>query len=185
MSTNWYTEVDNKEVMFQGDIVRNVNVLDPHSDLYVETDLIILNQSCDLAVPKKAPVVLCSAITTLNTYMKERHKHGVISNDYNSVSDHFESLRTNRVIQLVLLGKCNQIGFNDYLLCILTDMFLINRKELLKSYSNNSDIVRLNTPYREFLSHRVAGRFSRVALDADIKKLSQNDFTEISKFITK
>ncbi|MCG2789858.1 MAG: hypothetical protein L6405_07940, partial [Actinomycetia bacterium] len=79
MENQWYKEIEDKEILLQGDIINNCPIIIPPNTKYKkgeiitseveEYNVIIMSQSCDL-VRKKIEFVLVSPIWTLGEFEK-------------------------------------------------------------------------------------------------------------------
>lgn len=170
----WYKTVNASEPVQQGDIVVDCPVLVPSSEQtdlkpdevtgeVIQSDVIILTQSCDLAA-RKIDIVLVCPLYTLDEYAK--------TNTGFLKDDNKESLRRGYVHYLHLLNQCKQGKFDNFLVVEFKNVYGVTY-DFLENYAQGiGERVRLLPPYREHLSQAFARYFMRVGLPLDIEKFN-------------
>ena len=170
----WYTIVDNKDELLQGDIVNSCPIVNPTIDLEDGTvenintnvnvyDVVIMSQSCDL-VNKKIDLVLVCPIYNLADVEESDSslKNKKIK----------EQIRQGNVPGYHLLNKSKDVGLDDYLLVDFRNIYGVPFNFIKELVKKREKRLRLLPPYREHLSQSFARFFMRVGLPVDIPKFT-------------
>lgn len=169
----WYEIVENHEPVLQGDFLLSCPVFIPAPGALLkedetlpfeiaEYDVIVMSQSCDLAL-KKIDLVLVCPIWPLNELESK--------NAFFKGKDGKNALRNGNVPGYHLLHKCEIDGFQreyvvvDFRYSYSLPVNLIN--DIAKKQDRR---LRLLPPYREHLSQAYARFFMRVGLPIDIPR---------------
>ncbi|MFB9859609.1 hypothetical protein ACFPFV_07445 [Salinicoccus siamensis] len=173
MSNNWFEVVmEDNNTMEQGDIIKEVSVLEPTIELIqgkskdigtIEHEkVIILTQSCDLA-NTKTPWIHVSPVVSLSEMQRQ-----------------FSHLRDNNALESIRRG--NQPKFHMINECILENyesekaiidfrnVFTLPYSFMKQKAEEQQGRLRLQSPYKEHLSQAYARFFMRVGLPNDIPK---------------
>lgn len=190
MDFPWYKLKDKTECLTQGDIILSCPIPQVIYDGdeypyflsgYIEEDVIIMTQACDMENRKVKYVTLCK-IGSLEEHMKEyfydQHKKQNKDEDFDfdnirskTKQNHADKIRRGNILDLYLLNKYNDGTLNyPYRVVYLRDSYRIPLETLEKIVqTNESPILRLLPPYREHLSHNFSFNFSRIGLPIDVK----------------
>ncbi len=202
MDFPWYKVKNQDECLTQGDIILSFPVPvvahDPDGypffkQGYINTDVIIVTQACDMENRKTKGVTLCrvgSLEEAMRDYFHAQYKiskqqknkqhpndeqESIDDFDYNNIRQkskrsYADKIRRGDVLDLYLLDKYND-GTHDfpYRVVYLRDSYRVpldTLEDVVKS--SGSPILRLLPPYREHLSHNFSFNFSRIGLPIDV-----------------
>lgn len=175
----WYESVEAGEIPQQGELIRNIPLLDFTADYLtpteggvvdinvVEYNVVLITHSCDIAQNNVELLQVCS---------------------YYQLSEFIESkaeFNTRSKLSQLLDGK-----FGRYLVCEqgedypteplvvdLSQVFTVRRTYVEQYIAIHGSRLRLKPPYREFLSQAFARFFMRVALPRTVREsVNLNDF---------
>lgn len=164
----WYTIVDDKEPLQQGDFIDSCPVVIPSAAIesvkvsaeVIEYDIAIMSQSCDLE-QRKIDLVLVCPVWPLS-------KFGERSDFFKSRRGK-ETLRRGNVPGYHLLNRCEIDGFEkDYLIVDFRSVYSVPFDFIRNLARTRGKRLRLMSPYREHLSQAFARFFMRVGLPVDI-----------------
>ncbi len=133
----------------------------------VEYNVIVLSQSCDLAIRKDGTCSLDHAILC-PIYSREDMKDDARYKRKKA----WEEARKGRYPSVHVLNECKIGRKFDFMLVDLTEVLSIDVSTLREFAEKHDPRVRLNPPYREHLSQAFARLFMRVGLPVDIPKFS-------------
>lgn len=184
MAFAWYADICESTSFEQGDIICDCKILLPNENHYaaietgddpeepmdiIQSDVIILSQSCDLENSKIDSIIVCP-ITSLKACIVQ-HAHLKSKNG-------LEELRQGKLPSLHLLNQVSIEGRPD-------DFFVVNfhhiysvPKSTLSTIVGSKSRKRLLPPYREHLSQSFARYFMRVGLPTDISKDSLQEYSQ-------
>lgn len=161
----WYSNVPSTEPLQQGDFVLNCQIVQPTAEAQqtgqtlradiAEYDVIVMSQSCDLALEKIELVLVCPfySLTAL----------GSIAPDFKSIAKK-ENLKKGQVVAMHLLDKISINGAEDHLVVDFKSVYAVPLKFLKQIIVSRGSRIRLLPPYREHLSQAFARFFMRVGL---------------------
>lgn len=173
--SNWYQIINNEVSLEQGDIIENCKILLPQETHYlallddndtsiqmdyIETNSIILSQSCDLENEKIDFVILCPICTL---------KDLIAQNPFFNSSNAREQLRQGNQPSYHLLNKL-QLDNNseEDFYCVSFHHIFSVPKNYLKAIVKDKARYRLLSPYKEHLAQSFARYFMRVGLPSNI-----------------
>ncbi|MCY9112099.1 hypothetical protein MOE45_13565 [Bacillus atrophaeus] len=193
MDFPWYKVKAEDECLTQGDIILScpVPVIDYDEVAYpyflpeyIEENVIIMTQACDMENRKVRSVTLCR-VGLLDDQIKDHFDELNKSKndyDYNNITPkskqkYADKIRRGDLLDLYLLDKYNDgVIEHPYRVVHLRDSFRIPLESLERIVQSKKDsILRLLPPYREHLSHNFSFNFSRIGLPIDVK-LSLGEF---------
>ena len=163
----WYEVVDGDESLLQGDFIKKCPLIDPPKAMspdqiieYIEYDVVIMSQSCDL-VQKKLDLVLVCPVWPLSEFEKRV--------DFFKSRKGKETLIQGNVPGYHLLNKCDENGFKtDHLIVDFRSVYSVPFEFIQDLAKERGKRLRLLPPYREHLSQGFARFFMRVGLPVDI-----------------
>lgn len=166
----WYTIVNGKEPLLQGDFIDSCPVVIPPTTIesttkvsakVIEYDVTILSQSCDLE-QRKIDLVLVCPVWTLSEFENR--------SEFFKSKKGKETLRQGNVPGYHLLNKCEMTGFEKgYLVVDFRSVYSVPFDFILELARKRGRKLRLLPPYREHLSQAFARFFMRVGLPVDIQ----------------
>jgi hypothetical protein len=173
----WYEVVPSDEAIEQGDLLNNFPILKPpislieaaaeHSDLepdapYLEYNVIVLTQSCDLEfMPDYGIVILCPRYDL----RKARTRKG--NRLYNN--NGWNHLRRGQYIGSHLINSCNMKDYEFFYQVVdFQTIFTVPYSHVREVANNQGNRVRLLPPYREHLAQAFARQFMRIGLPTDL-----------------
>lgn len=162
---------DSYFILEQGDFLFGCKLIKPirlnGSEMIVDSveyDVIILTQSCDL-LNKKVDLVSVSPIWPMSLLEQE--------NPWYKASDAKEALRRGYQPSYHLLNQCDLENFRlDYMIVDFRQIFAVPFTQIINSFLNVRNRLRLLSPYKEHLSQAFARYFMRVGLPTDISPFS-------------
>lgn len=169
----WYQEIESSEKISQGDIIFNCDVISPKVSKEEENidsnqiildaelfnvDVIVLTQACDLKNSKVENVLLARVIPA------DTEKNTVDINKGKSPRYHVLKCKTNGQVSM-------EYKFIDY-----SSLFVMPLKYLEQKKTEFGKRLRLNSPYREYVSQRFGVYYSRIGLPIDIKEIEIKDY---------
>jgi hypothetical protein len=163
----WYQSVENISPINQGDIIYDCPILIPPQTMsyydsikFIEYDVIVISQSCDLENNKLNIIQVCQ----LSPLTKFQEK-----SDYYKSKIGLSALLKGYLPGYHLLNKCEiHDHIHDCLVVDFHNTFGVDFDFLVKFTINNGNRIRLLPPYREHLSQAFARFFMRVGLPVDI-----------------
>jgi len=164
----WYTIINGKEPLLQGDFINSCPVVIPPiaiesakvSAEVIEYDVAILSQSCDLE-QRNIYLVLVCPVWPLSEFENR-------SNFFKSKKGK-KALSQGNVPGYHLLNKCEINGFKtDFLVVDFRSVYSVPFDFILELSRKRERRLRLLPPYREHLSQAFARFFMRVGLPIDI-----------------
>lgn len=164
----WYTIVDGKETLLQGDFISSCPVVIPPLAIepgkvpadVIEYDVVVMSQSCDL-VQDKIDLVLVCPVWRLTEFGEK--------NPYYRGKEGKEALRRGYLPGYHLLNKCEISGFETELLVVdFRSVYSVPFDFILELARKRGKRLRILPPYREHLSQAFARFFMRVGLPVDI-----------------
>lgn len=165
----WYANINVAEPLEQGDFVLDCQIIQPVFKAekenqtidaeFMEYDVIVMSQSCDLRSSKIELVLVCPFYSLT--------KYGDTYSQYKQ-AEMKEKLRKGHVFGTHLLDKCEINGTNDFLVVDFKSIYAVPLTFLKQIVSGNAERKRLLPPYREHLSQAFARFFMRVGLPVDI-----------------
>ena len=173
MNFPWYQIIPSTELLQQGDIIKNCQVIQPPKKLEAdqqenitvkEIDAIVLTQSCDLG-QNKVEIVLVSPIYPLKDFLD-----ALPHEQYSSLKSKrkvIDNLKKGYINGYHLLNKQQGI-MEDFLVADFKNVYGIHYDFLLSLINQSTHRIRLLPPYREHLSQAFARNFMRVGLPLDI-----------------
>ncbi len=164
----WYCEIGGKEILQQGDFIKDLPIYLPKVSTaeeitadVLELNVIILSQSCDLEHKKILTVMVCP-YKPYSEFVKENSHYGS--------ADGKKQLHDANVIRFHLLDKCEIEKFkSDFLIVDFSNTFSVPVQYLEKHSQKYSERLRLLPPYREQLAQNFARFFMRVGLPHNIE----------------
>lgn len=182
-SSSWYKTINNDQTLEQGDIIENCKILlpqeshyfallkDDDTDIpmdYIETNCIILSQSCDLDNEKIDFVILCP-IQQLNKLIEQ--------DEYFKSSKAREQLRQGNQPSYHLLDKIKLSDSREDYYCVSFHHIFSVPKNYLKALISDKERYRLLSPYKEHLAQSFARYFMRVGLPSNISAEDIKNYT--------
>jgi len=164
----WYDVLGGGENLLQGDFVKECPVIVPPSEIFdevqarfIEYNVIVMSQSCDL-MQKNLDLVLVCPIWSLSEFERK-------DNFYKGKKGK-EALRRGYLPGYHLLNKCELEGFktDNYLIVDFRSVYSVPFDFILDLATKRGRRLRLLPPYREHLSQAFARFFMRVGLPVDI-----------------
>jgi hypothetical protein len=173
--SKWYTTLEADKQLMQGELVYSCPLITPCNDYDIlpededkarlkEADVIVLTQSCDLALddPKKPhhPKVLTCLFYAADTYCDLHVKH----KKYNQINfSKVDQIKRGLVYELCLL-QCKEAESEvDYLFVDFRQVFSIPYDVVHRAAQNNQR-VRLISPFIESVSQAFARCFMRIGI---------------------
>lgn len=165
---SWYSIIDSKTPLNQGDFIMSCPILEqefnPSSEKitarYTEYDVIIMSQSCDLENEKLDLVLVCPIDDILNLSQ---------NNPWFQSPKNLEKLRQGNQPNYHLLNKCTLNNYqHDFMIVDFRTVFSVPYRYLRQKIQNEPNRLRLLSPYKEHLSQAFARFFMRVGLPVDI-----------------
>jgi len=166
---SWYTIVNAKSDLMQGDFINECPIVVPPSEITNEEvkevsiknyNVVVMSQSCDLA-QKNLDLVLVCPVWPLSEVEREKPDYGKPKMK--------EKLKRGYLPGYHLLNRCSIEKFQtDYLLVDFRNVYSISFDFLVELVQKKGKRVRLLPPYREHLSQAFARFFMRVGLPVDI-----------------
>ena len=164
----WYTIVNGKEPILQGDFINSCPVVIPPAAIesakvfaeVIEYDVVILSQSCDLE-QRKLDLVLVCPVWPLSEFENR--------SDFFKRRTGKEALRQGNVPGYHLLNKSGINEFEtEHLVVDFRSIYSVPLDFILELARKRGRRLRLLPPYREHLSQAFARFFMRVGLPVDI-----------------
>ncbi|MGR3311439.1 MAG: hypothetical protein ACUZ77_11785 [Candidatus Brocadiales bacterium] len=163
----WYDVVDGNESLLQGDFIKKCPLINPPKDMapdqiieYIDYDVVIMSQSCDLA-QRKLDLVLVCPVWPLSEFEK--------IDDFIKSRKGKEALRQGNVPGYHLLNMCDVSEFKtDYLIVDFRNVYGVPFEFIQDLAKERGKRLRLLPPYKEHLSQGFARFFMRVGLPVDI-----------------
>ncbi|MFX0100458.1 MAG: hypothetical protein ACFFCS_12870 [Candidatus Hodarchaeota archaeon] len=168
---SWYSIVKKEDGLEQGDFIINCPIMEPVHDIqqkttmtnYIEYDVVVMSQSCDLQNKKLDLVLVCpfwpmKVIEEHNSWFKSKKSK--------------EKLRKGNQPNYHLLNKpdLEEIEIeNDFLVVDFRSVFSVPYNFLVEYIAKIPKRMRLLPPYKEHLSQSFARFFMRVGLPVDIE----------------
>lgn len=169
MSSSWFENTEGWANIEQGDIIFDCKVLELYYDTNgklsakeINTNVIVLTQSCDLENNKVSSIILCP-VFKLSGIIRNKNKNGMNEKDLEKV---VKQLKNGQQLNLFLLEK-NEVS-GDYLVVDFREAMTMPKDILFEHNKDNTMHLRLKTPYREALSQSFARFFMRVALPSGV-----------------
>ncbi len=192
MNPFWYALVDAKAELDQGDLIVNCPVVgwregslglrannEPVNHLrqaveVVETDVVVLTQTCDLAQNKVRYVILCPhyALSVYRETWEGAQRLAGQNPSAKSWARHIEHIASGQIWNLALLNAEDTDTYHAEHRIVDFQEVLSLPREFLESWlqQGRQPRLRLLPPYREHLSQAFARFFMRVGLPTDIRK---------------
>ena len=192
MSQFWYSQVEAKAELDQGDLIANCPVLSwregslairndsealshlRQSVEVVETDVVVMTQTCDLAQNKVRYVILCPhyALSVYREAWEGAQRSAGQNPTPKSWARHVEHIAAGQIWNLSLLNAEDTETYHAEHCIVDFQEVLSLPREFLESWlgQENQMRLRLLSPYREHLSQAFARFFMRVGLPMDIRK---------------
>ncbi len=151
----------------QGDFVKECPVVIPPTEIsdkievrVLNYNVVVMSQSCDLALEKLDLVLVCP-VWTLTEFGEQK--------SYYQGKDGKEALRRGHLPGYHLLNKCEINGFKtDYLVVDFRSVYSVPFDFVVELAIKRARRIRLLPPYKEHLSQAFARFFMRVGLPVDI-----------------
>lgn len=194
--SDWYTEVEGKEKLTQGDIVFNCPVVVTYAKDNVlkagkiQSNFIVLSQACDLENDKISNITLAEVLSMeqVNTILGKQNNTNI---DLNNSMKRFDTSKS-----IKNFGK--EINKNAYPRYQILDKYKSLNLELPFSIIDFSEIhnipsdyfksqlvglgyrLRINSPYRELIAQRFGSFYSRIGLPTVIGEELEKDLQMIN-----
>lgn len=173
----WYEHVKEEKVLAQGDLIRDLPVLEPTQPILqisqsvsVTTKLhnvVVLSQSCDLLNLGKISRVQVAPVWELKKFLRK--------NRYLNEVEKLNSLRENKIVRYYLMDINHSNLFTRGMLVVdLGEVYSIKLKHLNTFKNQNGNRITLKSPYKEQLSQHFARFYMRVGLPKDIPDFASN-----------
>jgi hypothetical protein len=189
--TEWYTRVDARTPLTQGDLVLNCPIVQwdsrttrfgeanrsevlPDMVVAAEADVVVMTQACDLEEEKVENVILCPhiALSDHKTLWEETVRQLNQNPNSKNWERHCTQVRNGFVWNLAMLNAgANQDLSLEQRIVDFHEVFTIPR-DFLESFlqQRGTPRLRLLPPYREHLSQAFARFFMRVGLPVPVQR---------------
>ncbi|HEY5602853.1 MAG TPA: hypothetical protein VIM41_07085 [Gammaproteobacteria bacterium] len=177
-SQQWYQVFEGTELS-QGDIIRDCPIprivnfssypIEENDEVdleFVETDVIVLSQSCDLANSKINDVIVAEVIE----WEKARDQMVKSGNQLAKSKDFRKSLVAGNIPSLSLLRKHEGEPKLDWSVIDFHNLSVVPKSVLNKNVANTGSRLTLMSPYKEHVAQAFARYFMRVGLPHDAKE---------------
>lgn len=157
----WYSDADGTETLQQGDLIMDCPMIKPSSTAesgdsidasYIEQDVVIMTQSCDIENDKTKLLMVCPYF---NAHENVKGK------------DKRTKLLKGNILGMHLLNRFSEK--DDFIVVDFKSAFSIQKDVIKEIAKRQGSRKRLNPPYRERLSQAFARFFMRVGLPQDIQ----------------
>lgn len=165
----WYSKIKPSDELEQGDFLFECPIVIPPTkgepkdweEFSISTfNVIIITQSCDLAAKKISLVQVCPFVT-----LEEFCATNTNFDNYKSK----ESIRRGYLPGYHLLNKCEYLSKDDeFLIVDFKSTYSISFDFVEEFKNQQSQRIRINSPYKEHLSQAYARFYMRVGLPSDI-----------------
>jgi hypothetical protein len=177
----WYKPISNGTIE-QGDLFFKVNIivpaipseeddtdedkdqLVPFRDLF---DVIILTQTCDIENAKVEYILVCPHTSFIEAIDQKLTGKSLINFEY-------EVMKGKHTHYLWLQSYSDENTSFDTRMVDLSRVFLLPKEYVYNLAKSQGIHMRLNSPYREYLSHSFGSFFSRVAINLPKKPLANS-----------
>lgn len=175
--TDWYEIVEQSAEIEQGDLLRAFPVLVPIGEIdafeggeaageVIETDVVVLSQSCDIENDKIKFLVLAEVLLW-EKVVEEALRRG---NSYVKSTEFRKKLVAGEIPNLALLKRRHPEPSIGWSVVDFHKLHVAAKGHVARVASRQGNRLRLKSPYREFLSQSLGRYFMRVALPADCRE---------------